>query len=133
MMQHQGKPSVKYKPKRRTISLHSAAWARLRALVLAEEPLCRHCSARGMVTPATEVDHIDDSRADYSDNNSRDNLQALCKPCHSVKTSASMGKATSAGCDARGVPLDPNHHWNQTPKSPATKKGPIACPSQFYW
>ena len=111
-MQHLGKTRVTYKPKRRTLPLYSAAWARLRAQVLAEEPLCRHCKARGLVTPATEVDHIEDSREDYSDDNRREGLQSLCKPCHSVKTSLSMGKAATLGCDARGVPIDPNHHWN---------------------
>lgn len=111
-MPHLGKTRVTYKPKRRTLPLYSAAWARLRAEVLAEEPLCRHCQARGIVTPATEVDHIQDSRADYSDDNSRENLQSLCRPCHSVKTSMSMGKASSAGCDAHGLPVDPDHHWN---------------------
>lgn len=108
-MQHR----VTYKPKRRRVSLHSAAWARLRADILAEEPLCRHCKAQGKLTPATEVDHIVDSRADYSDDNSRENLQSLCKPCHSLKTRLSMAGTLNAGCDARGMPLDPNHHWNR--------------------
>ncbi|MAO13716.1 HNH endonuclease [Marinobacter sp.] len=102
-----------YQPKKRTLPLYSAAWARLRAEVLANEPLCRHCKARGLVTPATEVDHIVDSRDDYSDDNSRENLQSLCTPCHSLKTSLSMGKAVNGGCDARGLPLDPDHPWNQ--------------------
>lgn len=103
---------IKRKPKRRYVPLYSTAWARLRAQVLAEEPLCRHCKARGLTVPAREVDHIVDSRDDFTDDNSRQNLQALCRPCHSVKTSLSMGKASTLGCDTRGVPLDPNHHWN---------------------
>jgi len=111
-MYHLGKTQVSYKPKRRTLPLNGAAWARLRAEVLAEQPLCVDCKAMGYVTPATEVDHIRDSRADYSDDNSRENLAGRCTPCHSRKTAASMGKATSAGCDVRGRPLDANHHWN---------------------
>jgi cytochrome c2 len=63
------------------------------------------------------VDHIEDSREDYSDDNSRENLAALCHECHSVKTAASMGKGVYLGCDVNGRPLDPDHPWN---KSPAT-------------
>ncbi len=103
--------------KRRTLSLNSAAWKRLRAQVLAEEPLCRMCTARGLVVPATDVDHIEDSRDDFTDDNSRENLQSLCHECHSLKTAASMGKGVTWGCDVNGRPLDPDHPWN---KSPAT-------------
>jgi len=101
-----------YEPKKRTLPLNSAAWRRLREQVLAEEPLCADCRLMGYVTPANQVDHIVDSRADYDDDNSRHNLQSLCTPCHSRKTAVSMGKASSAGCDVRGRPLDANHHWN---------------------
>lgn len=107
-----GKTRVSYKPKRRTVPLNSAAWAKIRAEVLAEQPLCVDCQAMGYVTPATEVDHIIDAREDYTDDNSRSNLAGRCTPCHSRKTAVSMGKSSNAGCDVRGVPLDPNHHWN---------------------
>lgn len=111
-MDPQNRTHVSYR-KRRTLPLHSAAWKRIRAQVLAEEPLCGDCTARGLVTPATEVDHIKDSREDYTDDNRRENLRGLCKPCHSVRTSMSMGKASTLGCNVRGVPLDDSHHWNR--------------------
>ncbi|WP_247869541.1 HNH endonuclease signature motif containing protein [Herbaspirillum sp. ST 5-3] len=91
----------------RTLALDSAAWRKLRASVLADEPLCRHCQALGRVTPATDVDHIDNDPS----NNRRDNLQALCHECHSRKTNADMGRRVSYGCDADGIPLNPNHPW----------------------
>lgn len=97
--------------KKRTVSLSSSAWQRLRAEVLASEPLCRMCKARGLLVPATDVDHIEDSREDYTDDNSRDNLQPLCHECHSLKTAVSMGKSVTLGCDANGMPLDPKHPW----------------------
>jgi 5-methylcytosine-specific restriction endonuclease McrA len=106
------KVPIKRRPKRRHVPLYCAAWARLRAEVLAADPLCHYCKARGLTTPAREVDHIVDSREDYADDNSRENLQSLCRPCHSRKTAVSMGKASSAGCDVRGVPMDADHHWN---------------------
>ncbi len=118
--------------KRRTLSLNSAAWKRLRAEVLASEPLCRMCTARGLVVPATDVDHIEDSREDYTDDNSRENLQSLCHTCHSLKTAASMNKSVFLGCDVNGVPLDPAHPWNKAEKSPATADEKTALPLLFY-
>lgn len=107
------KVPIKRRRKRRHVPLYSAAWAKIRAQVLAEEPLCRYCQARGLVVPSREVDHIEDSREDYTDDNRRQNLMGVCRPCHSRKTAVSMGKASNAGCDVRGMPLDPDHHWNQ--------------------
>ena len=69
----------------RLLPLNSDAWRKLRKQVLAEEPLCRHCAAQGLTVPATEVDHMRGAA-----DNSRDALQALCKPCHSIKTMAEL-------------------------------------------
>lgn len=102
----------KYKPKARIVPLGSAAWKRLRAQVLVEEPLCRWCLARGWYVASTDVDHIKDSREDYSDDNRRENLTAMCHECHSVKTALDMGKSTTPGHDINGFPIDPGHHWN---------------------
>lgn len=95
---------------RRTLPLTSTAWRRLRARVLAEEPMCRHCGE-----PATDVDHVS---GDPSDNR-RTNLQPLCHGCHSHKTGRERaGKAVIHGHDADGMPRDPNHPWNLAKKSP---------------
>lgn len=61
---------------------YDARWRKIRASVLAEEPLCRMCKAKGFVTAASEVDHIDGDAW----NRKRDNLRPLCKPCHSSRT-----------------------------------------------
>lgn len=98
----------------RTLALNGAAWRRLRAQVLAEQPLCRDCDREGRLVLATEVDHQDNNPA----NNSRDNLVGLCKPHHSRKTNADMGRTVRYGCDEDGRPLDPRHGWNK--KLPAT-------------
>lgn len=84
---------------RRTLPLNGAAWQRLRALVIEQEPLCRHCSERGLIVCASDVDHISGDPSD----NSRDNLQSLCHSCHSIKTAADHGKRVAAGCDADGL------------------------------
>ena len=64
-------------------------WRKIRATVLADEPLCRMCSAAGRVTAATEVDHIDGNAW----NRDRSNLRPLCKPCHSARTARDQGFA----------------------------------------
>jgi len=63
----------------------NARWERLRRVQLAKEPLCRHCFERGRLVQATHADHIieiSDGGAVYD----IDNLQSLCKSCHSAKT-----------------------------------------------
>ncbi|WP_158291876.1 HNH endonuclease [Paracraurococcus ruber] len=62
-------------------------WRRVREQVLADEPLCRFCQAKGRVTAATDLDHIrsfqgldDPLRLD------RSNLRPLCQPCHMART-----------------------------------------------
>ena len=66
---------------------YGGSWRRLRKIVLSKEPLCRHCNEGARLTPATEVDHIDGDTT----NNSLDNLQPLCKSCHSKKTVREQG------------------------------------------
>ncbi|WP_157896746.1 HNH endonuclease signature motif containing protein [Acidovorax carolinensis] len=112
--------------KTRTLKLNGSAWQKLRASVLAGEPLCRHCAARGLVVPATDVDHMNGA-----DDNRLESLQPLCHECHSRKTAAEHGKRATYGCDASGTPADPSHYWNQAvvrdpgaSPAPAFKKSP---------
>lgn len=56
-------------------------------MVLNAEPLCRHCMAEGRVQQAQEVDHIDGNAWNLA----WDNLQPLCKSCHSKKTAKEHG------------------------------------------
>lgn len=99
--------------RQRSRGLHtdSKRWRAIRAQVLAEQPLCPICERQGRVEPAVEVDHRDND----SHNNARENLWGLCKPHHTAKTSAEMRGQTwkVKGCNERGEPIDPGHHWNQ--------------------
>ena len=97
----------------RTLALDGKAWRRLRAAILGERPLCQHCLDRGVIEPATEVDHVNNDPSD----NRPEALQSLCKPCHSRKTQRDMGHTVAMGCDADGYPLDPDHDWQKSRES----------------
>lgn len=68
----------------------SPVWRSLRAQVLAAFPFCASCMADGRRTSATEVDHVIPHRGDWMLFTDRDNLQPLCKSCHSAKTMAEV-------------------------------------------
>ena len=61
-------------------------WQRVRGAYLAAHPLCAdpHKRHEGVVVVATEVHHI--TPRSQGGTNRWDNLQALCKPCHSHHT-----------------------------------------------
>jgi 5-methylcytosine-specific restriction protein A len=56
-------------------------WRTIRNLYISQHPLCELCQAAGRMVPATEVHHR--VPLDAGGTNHDDNLQALCKPCHS--------------------------------------------------
>ncbi len=61
-------------------------WQKTSAGYLKSHPLCVCCEAKGIVTPATEVDHIIPIQVDPMRKYDRANWQALCKSCHTAKT-----------------------------------------------
>jgi len=71
----------------------TVAWQRIRQRILSEYPFCVLCEAQGIVTKATDIDHILDHIGDTILFYQRNNLQALCKSCHSSKTALSRGFA----------------------------------------
>ena len=65
---------------------NSRDWRKLRAYILAGEPLCRECTA-----VATVVDHIKPIRLGGS-KWSHENLQPMCASCHNKKSRSERGK-----------------------------------------
>jgi len=63
----------------------STEWRRLRAVKLMNNPLCEQCLKDGWTTPGEDIDHIIDIVIDPLLCLSYDNLQTLCKSCHSSK------------------------------------------------
>jgi len=62
------------------------------------------------------VDHIKPHRNDPVLFWSRTNWQPLCTDHHNVTKQLQEIHGIHAGCDASGVPTDPNHPWNKVKK-----------------
>lgn len=60
----------------------SARWKRFSLWCLADEPICRYCLKRGIVTSATESHHIKKARDFPELRFDRDNIASACHPCH---------------------------------------------------
>ena len=62
----------------------------LQPVQLLQEPFCRGCAQRGLRVRATDVDHIEPHRGDWTKFTDRANLQSLCHSCHSRKTALEL-------------------------------------------
>jgi 5-methylcytosine-specific restriction protein A len=71
-------------PTAKVSTTYDHKWKKLRDRRIQAEPLCRHCLAKGHVTPAEQVDHIIPRVQGGTDE--WDNTQSLCGPCHRTKT-----------------------------------------------
>jgi 5-methylcytosine-specific restriction endonuclease McrA len=74
----------------------SQQWRRVRKTYLEAHPLCVECQAKGVITPATIVDHIKPiniggARFDFN------NLQGLCDSCHNKKSGREAHKRSCEG------------------------------------
>jgi 5-methylcytosine-specific restriction protein A len=87
-------------------------WTALRKHQLNTSPLCHYCTTAGKITPATVVDHIVPHKGNKDLFRDPDNLQSLCKLCHDSAKAKEEIEGAPIGCDASGVPNDPQHHWN---------------------
>ena len=73
-------------------------WRSARVAFLALQPLCVACQAKGYITPATDVDHIEPHRGDYERFWDHTNWQPLCHACHSSKTAAEAWHGGESKC-----------------------------------
>lgn len=78
-----GKPNRDRTPRAKTAARgYGGKWQRERITFLSAHPLCRMCEAKGRITPAKVVDHIEPHKGDRSLFWDRKNWQPLCEPCH---------------------------------------------------
>jgi len=81
-------------------------WQLSRREYLSANPLCLMCSAKGVVTVATVVDHITPHKGDQALFWQRSNWQPLCKRCHdSDKARIEGGKEARAAIGLDGWPI----------------------------
>lgn len=66
----------------------------MRAIVLAEEPLCYVCLAEGRTTASREADHKVPKCQGGTDD--RENYGGICTPCHKIKTARESAEARQA-------------------------------------
>ena len=67
---------------------YDGRWRKARSAFLQRNPLCVECMRKGVLTPATVVDHIIPHRGDKELFWNEENWQPLCKSCHDRKTGA---------------------------------------------
>lgn len=87
----------------------SSRWANLSKKYRKKHPLCEHevkygqdrrlwgCRAAGLVTKATQVDHVDPQGPRWDESN----LQSICTRCHQWKTLTEFGQPI-VELDSRG-------------------------------
>jgi predicted kinase len=69
--------------------IRGRALQRIREQHLTAHPLCVKCQAQGLVTPATQIDHIRPLHQGGTD--TPDNRQGLCDACHLEKSKTERG------------------------------------------
>lgn len=90
---HQAVERKQYDEKRGSSSKrgYGSRWQKARDGFLRAHPLCAEHDRRGMVVPATVVDHIIPHKGDMVLFWDSSNWQSLCKPCHDEKTAREDG------------------------------------------
>jgi len=77
------------------VFLDTQAWRKTSKAYLAVHPLCEQCNRNGLIVAAVDVHHIVERVDDPSLAFAWDNLQALCKSCHSTITKERQQKGNS--------------------------------------
>lgn len=70
---------------------YGSRWRKARRAFLSENPLCKTCEARDVVTEATVVDHVVPHKGDDTLFWDPKNWQSQCEPCHNTKTATEDG------------------------------------------
>lgn len=68
---------------------------RMREQLFYEEPLCRHCAAKGITKLATQRDHI--LSLGEGGTEEPENIQPLCDDCHDIKSRSESVRARRGG------------------------------------
>jgi 5-methylcytosine-specific restriction protein A len=78
---HKALAAREYNQTRTNRKHYDRHWVAVRNAYIARHPLCERCEAAGRLVPAEHVHHI--VALGDGGSNADENLQALCRPCHS--------------------------------------------------
>lgn len=82
-----------------------------RARLIADDPLCKRCQDKGRIRLGTQRDHI--VALTNGGEDTPENTQLLCDPCHVEKTNEDMGRTPRPWIMADGWPASPERMKNQ--------------------
>jgi hypothetical protein len=88
-------------------------WQKLRADQLTRHPWCDMCLGMGVEIPATVCNHLDKASKATPEGFFAGPFNSLCKMHHDSTQARQENRGQIIGCDERGWPIDPGHHWNQ--------------------
>ena len=80
---------------------NTTQWRRMRYNILSKNPLCARCSKYNYIEPAVDVDHIISHKGNKELFYDMNNLQPLCKKCHSWKTNRENTTLAATSLDFR--------------------------------
>jgi 5-methylcytosine-specific restriction endonuclease McrA len=92
---------------------YGSRWQRYRERFLKANPLCAMHLSFGKTVASEVVDHIEPHKGSHRLFWNPKNHQALCKQCHDTHKQRLEKSGVVLGCDERGIPIDPNHHWSK--------------------
>ena len=90
---------------------NTRAWRRLSAWQRTQQPLCEMCLELGVVTEATEVDHVVPLSEDWGRRLDPTNLASICGECHGRVKQRQERTGKVIGNNAEGEPMDRNSAW----------------------
>lgn len=67
----------------------------------------------GRVSKAEVVDHKQPHKGAHKLFWDPKNHQPMCKQCHDRHKQRLEKSGLVVGCNANGIPIDPNHHWKK--------------------
>ena len=85
---------------------YNRRWRKARATFLARSPLCKYCYDKGIVEPATRVDHIIPHKNDWALFWDTSNWQGLCTHCHQSTKQAEEKRAGKPQIGLDGWPIE---------------------------
>ncbi len=79
-------------------------WMKIRARILARDPICVRCIERDVVRESAIVDHI--TPLEHGGTDDDDNLRGLCVDCHDEVTREQFGYRERKAFGPDGLPID---------------------------